>query len=295
MIRHAAAVVLAIGLCQPWLQAQSTVFTVGASSAEVHKAPSNVTPVLGTAPRGAVLQVRRELGSWVSVSWPEANDGEAFVHVSRGSISRAGGRAPANPVNASARTAAPSGSTRSIVSADVRRVEQSMLVRAQSPLRPAYDTPPHALGVGGRLGGTTLSGYGISARAWGERLGVQVNLSKDTLTSATGAGRLTSTHLDPAVLFAPADRVMDYVWIRPYVGSGLAFRRQSLRTGTSGIPGPAENGFAVQAFGGSELTFASLPSLTLSADMGYRWARTSPPGFSLTGPIFSVSAHWYAR
>jgi hypothetical protein len=34
--------------------------------------------------RGRTLLVTRQLGSWVKVSWPEAEDGAGYLHVSWG-------------------------------------------------------------------------------------------------------------------------------------------------------------------------------------------------------------------
>ena len=51
--------------------------------------PNDVTPVVvGQAPRGTILKVSRELGSWVKVSWPGTPDDSGYVHVSVGSIGR---------------------------------------------------------------------------------------------------------------------------------------------------------------------------------------------------------------
>ena len=77
MIRRAAALVLALTLNPTLLRAQDTVLTVNVSSADVHKGPSTVTPVIGHVSRGTVLPVSRNLGSWVKIAWPGAQDGSA--------------------------------------------------------------------------------------------------------------------------------------------------------------------------------------------------------------------------
>ena len=79
MIRHAAAIAFSLCLNASWLCAQSTVFTVNTASADVHKSPSTGGPVIGQAPRGTVLEVTRELGSWVKVVWPEGQDGVGYA------------------------------------------------------------------------------------------------------------------------------------------------------------------------------------------------------------------------
>ena len=84
MIRLAAAVGVVLCVSQVTLHAQAPVFTVQAVSADIYKAPSTGSAVIGHAPRGTALPVTRELGSWVKVSWPRAEDGVGYVHVSMG-------------------------------------------------------------------------------------------------------------------------------------------------------------------------------------------------------------------
>src|SRR4051812_10256291 len=81
MIRRAAALALALAFQPALLHAQDTVLTVTVSSADVHKGPSTVTPIIGHVSRGTVLTVARNLGSWAKVSWPNAADGVGYVHV----------------------------------------------------------------------------------------------------------------------------------------------------------------------------------------------------------------------
>jgi hypothetical protein len=64
------------------------------------------------------------------------------------------------------------------------------------------------------------------------------------------------------------------VWLRPYVGSGVG----------------AGHYLTFRAFGGSELTFATVPQFALSGDLGYRWAESPFAGFTV-----SISAHWYFK
>src|SRR6516164_43800 len=86
MIRRAAALVLAIALSPATLRAQDVVITITVPSADVHKGPSTVTPVIGHVSHGTTMSVQRNLGSWVKVPWPAAPDGVAYVHVSMGSL-----------------------------------------------------------------------------------------------------------------------------------------------------------------------------------------------------------------
>jgi hypothetical protein len=57
----------------------------------------------------------------------------------------------------------------------------------------------------------------------------------------------------------------------------------------------SENRLGFQAFGGGEVTFANVPRLALSADLGYHRLPTSFAGFELGGLGLSLSGHWYIK
>ena len=109
MFRDATAHVVALCLAPTVLRAQSTTFTVSVASASIYKSPSTGSPVIGTASRGTVLEVTRELGSWVKVVWAGAQDGVGCIHVSMGSIphrtasgaNRTAEKLPARPASGS--------------------------------------------------------------------------------------------------------------------------------------------------------------------------------------------------
>src|SRR5207249_337068 len=157
------------------LFAQTTVFTVAEESANVHKMPSTGSAVIGQAARGTVVEVTRELGSWVKISWPGAPDGAAYMHTSWGTISQ-------RPSTDQTRTVA-AVSPRSELdiasspNANVRTERTSATASSAraSSLGTVYVVPPtHALGLGGRIGGSTL-GMGGTIRAWHrDRLGLQL-------------------------------------------------------------------------------------------------------------------------
>lgn len=289
MIRHAAAVVIAVGLSQTMVHAQSAVFTVGAQPAELYMSPSTGSPVVGTARVGAVLEVKRELGSWVAVQWPGGRDSEAFVHLSRGSVTR---RAIPSDVPAASVSSAPALERQS--APEPSQADQNIGPQ-RSPLPPVYVIPPHVIGLGLRMGGVWPGGFGASGRMWSKALGFQLSISRQTMTNPLGAERLTSVRIDPSVLYHVPDQVGDYVWVRPYVGSGVSLYRHTLHSGTSILPLPSDDGVAVQGFGGAELTFAGAPAVAVSVDLGYRWTTTAVPGFDLTGPTLSLSGHWYLK
>jgi hypothetical protein len=291
MIRHTVVFGLALCLNPSWLCAQSTEFSVNSASTNIYTSPSTGGPVIGTAPRGTVLEVTRELGSWVKISWPSAVDGVAYVHVS--TITRSVGPDQNRAAGFTSLRPAPDAAPPTTTVVRVGPTGSSAPPAAST--RTVYVAPPaHIVGLGGRIGGPTL-GVGASARAWSrKRLGIQFEASRYGLTTAGVPGHVTSMQLAPSLLYSVADRVTDFVWIRPYLGAGAGLHRQTLA-----VPGAtvsvSDSSLGVQAFGGSEFTFPSVPRFALSADVGYRWLRTPFPGFELGGPSVSISGHWYTR
>jgi hypothetical protein len=287
MIRHAAAVVVALCLSTSPLYAQSTKLTVSDAAANVHKSPSMGSPVIGKAARGTALVVTREVGDWVKVSWPAAQDGVGYVRVSAGSIAR-GGEAPIAS-RASAASASPS-------TPAAARAEQIPTSRpsAPSPARTLYVAPTHIIGVGGRMGGSTM-GFGASARAWSRhRLGVQFDVSRYGFTSPNALGRMTTTDIAPSLLYSLRDHVNDYLWLRPYVGLGAHLGRSTLTGSTPGFSS-SSNTVGARVFAGGELAFSSVPQFALSADVGYYRLPTPFVGFEPGGMGLSLSGHWYVK
>jgi hypothetical protein len=101
--------------------------------------------------------------------------------------------------------------------------------------------------------------------------------------------------MEPSVLVSLPDHVSDYVWLRPYVGTGLGLRRHTIGRGLGAATSPTESSWGTHAFGGGEITFAGLPRLTVSADAGHRWSRTRVAGFDERGVHVAVSGHWYLK
>ena len=299
MNRHAAAVAIALCLSPSTLRAQAVVFTVNDAPAEVHKGPSTVNPVIGTAPRGAVLEVSRELGSWVRIVWPAAEDGVGYVHVTAGSIAHgsaaaqnSGGAIPPRPP---ARTA---GRGQASASAPPpMRVPEAHSGPAAEPAALAryVSRPTHIIGVGALTTGPTFH-FGGTARAWSRRqFGLQLEMARESVGDVT-ALQVRSTEFTPSVLYSLPSHLTDYFWMRPYVGGGASLQHQTLRDATSGINvGVAENRLGFQTFGGAETTFAAAPRFSVSADLGYRWRPTEFTGVELGGFALSVSAHWYVK
>ena len=302
MKRHAVAIAVALCLSPAWLQAQTKVLIVNVASADVHLSPSIASAVVGHAPRKAALEVTRELGSWVKVPWPGAPDGAGYIHVSMGVVGP-GSASVASPAAGTASTPGTgSNAGRSAaVAAPPAPVSPSFTpsaaATATSSAAPTpYLTPAtHVFGLGAKVGGPTR-GFGASARAWSRaHIGVQLGLSRYALDAADDTGEVVSLQFEPSVTYLLPDHVSDFVWMRPYVGSGLTLRHQTLNSVAVGAESISENKLGFQLFGGSELTFATLPQFALSVDVGYHRAGTSLAGVNFGGAGLSVSGHWYVK
>src|SRR4029079_643409 len=228
MIRKTAAVVVVLCLSSASLHAQSTKLTVSAASASVYKSPSVGSPVIGQAQRGAALDVTREVGDWVKVSWPSAPDGVGYVRTNVGAISggaaasaRAALAPPGTPAAAPRATGAPapraseaSRGAASTTPIPSTRIEQQPLTRVSAPSPAKVITPPtHTLGFGGRMGGSTF-GIGASLRGWSRgHLGMQLDVSHYSMTSPIEIGTMSATQFGPSVLYSMRDHITDHVWM----------------------------------------------------------------------------------
>ena len=294
MDRFAAVVAAMLVMGAPPVYAQDAVFVVMTTSADIHKAPSTGSAVIGKAPRGMTFEVRRELGSWVSVSWPDADQGVAYLHVAWGRISRgADVQVPAatgvaTGVTLSATGHAPASNA---LTSDVQIPQAPRTTTL--PRRPP-SLPSHVIGVGGRMASREI-GFAATGRAWAYGpFGVQIEAGRPTHTSAVAPGQLRSLQLAPSVMYSPPDLVTNAIWARPYVGAGIDLHRATLRS-TVGGADAVDHVLGSHLFGGAEFTWANLPQFTLSADMRQQWAPPTFPGFELGGFGVSVSAHWYMK
>jgi hypothetical protein len=295
MIRRAAVLVLLLTLRPTLLHAQDTVLTVTVLSADVHKGPSTVTPIIGHASRGTVLPVARNLGSWAKVPWPDAPDGVGYVHVTMGRLSPPDADA-APAATASTRPPEP-GSTPIPMATTTITPRPRTSGGERVVLRGEHDSTSisHTVGVGGLVG--SLNTFGATARAWrNNHLGLQMGLTRDVMRSDVAAARVTSMQFESGVVYALFDRVSDYVWIRPYVGSALSVRHQTL---TLPVPDPTahepDNGIGFRVFGGTELTFATVTRLGVSTEIGYRRFPSPFPGFGAERLSVSIAGHWYIK
>jgi opacity protein-like surface antigen len=294
MTRRAAVIVLALTLIPAVLHAQDAVLTVTVPSADVHKGPSTVTPVIGHVSRGAALPVSRNLGSWVRIPWPSAPDGMGYLHVTMGRLSAGGTEPSATPTRSTSASTPKSeaGSTPPPVSTPPRaRTPSEPRVGVQGAQ--GVTTITHVVGVGGVI---QSRGFGATGRAWhGDRLGFEFRFTRNSMTS-DAATRVTSVELEPRVVYALFDHVSDYVWVRPYVGSGLTFSHRTLTVSSPAtIDTASNNRVGLRVFGGGELTFASVTRFGLSAELGYRPSSTPFPGFETDRLGLSIAGHWYIK
>ena len=292
MIRHAAAIAVVLCLSPSSAFAQGPAFTVTSASANVHKSPSTGSPVIGKARRGVVLEVTRELGSWVKIHWPDSPDGIGYVHVSMGSLEGRStvGWNPA-PGNASVRPAADAvpAATRAGRAEPVSGGDQLPSTRT------VYVAPTHLLGLGGRLRTSTL-GVGVTGRLWTlEGLGAQLEVSREAPDGAASPDRVTSIQFGPSLIYSLPDHVSYHVWLRPYLGAGVNLHRLTLHSGTLGDGPMSDMRLGFRTFGGAEVTVASMPRFALSSDLSYQWFRRPFAGVELGGLGLSVSGHWYVR
>jgi hypothetical protein len=286
MIRQVSAVAIALLLNGASVSAQlagpqNPAFTVTSASADVHKFPSIASPIIGKAPRGAALEILRNLGSWVEVPWPGAEGAVAFVHVNSGTVT---GGSVADP-NRIVMTAAPPIPASATPTTSGARAEQIMALDQPVSRRAMYvSLPSHTVGLGARMSAST-PGFGATTRVWwGNRLGIQLELSRYVLNGINVPGHMTSIDFSPSVLYSLPDGMTGSFWLRPYLGAGPSWYRAS-----------TEKGLAYQVFGGGETTFSGAPRFVLSADIGYQWSRMSVVGFEPNKIAFSLSGHWYVK
>ena len=303
MKRHVSAVVLALvfntipvvaeQVQRATTNAQAHVeLVVKVASADVHKFPSVASAVIGKAPNGTVLGIRRNLGSWVEVPWPGTDTGTAFLHVNSGAITTGGPAASATSAAraavaeidavADACTAAVTGNATS------RSGQRGELTPQQSTQlasrRSSYVTlPSHHIGMGAQTNASNPL-LGLTARTWWKRgLGAEFHVSRPQIESTDGQ-TIPATQFAPSVLAPLPDAVTNNFWLRPYVGAGPRIYNAQLETG-----------LGYETFGGAETTLAAMPQFSLSADVGYRWSRPSMNGFEPRQFGFAVSGHWYVK
>ena len=300
MGRYAAAIVVLIVMGTSPLYAQDVVFVVTTTSADIHRAPSTGSAVIGKAMRGRTFEVRRELGSWVSVSWPDAEGGLAYLHVAWGKLSHGAAVQPSVAVAAaeSPRAMPPAQPVTTPAFEPVALPAAVPVAQSPrtSPLPPrALSLPSHVIGLGGRIGPREM-GIAATGRAWAySALGLQLEAGQSIYPSLTTSGRVKSMQLAPSIVFSPRNVVTNALWARPYFGGGINFNRLTLRSALDGVD-VVEHVVGSHIVGGAEFTWASVPQFAVSADVRRQWAPTTTVSdFDLDGVGATVSAHWYLK
>lgn len=294
MARRVAAVVLALTFIAAAVHAQDATLTIAVASADVYKGPSTVTPVIGHVSRGDALPVSRNLGSWVRISWPAAPDGVGYVHVTMGRLSQS---VPPPSAMASPRPSVASPVTDATPPPPPVPTQPSV----RNPGKPGVGVQgahgvtsiSHVIGLGGLV--QSARGFGATGRGWYDgRFGVEVRLTRSTMTG-DAASRMTSIEFEPRFVYALFDHVSSYLWVRPYVGSGLSVSHRTLTDASPATTGVTDNGTVFHAFGGGEFTFASATPLGVSAEVGYRPSSTPFPGLETHRLTLSIAGHWYIK
>ena len=301
MNRHVLALAIALCVSTSPVSAQApgpldTQLTVKATPAEVHKSPTVASTVVGKAQIGTVLDVKRNLGSWIEVPWPGSEGGVAFVHVSAGTIAR---RTTPAPVRVAA-AVEPVSPSQSMSDSPAALADRIIANGQRNAIPSGYLLPPHIVGMGARMNALTPgfgAGFGATLRTWwSNRLGLQVEVLHSRLGNLQGPGHVTSLQFAPSLTYALPDATNSSFWLRPYVGGGGSLIRTSVNRPVSELQlSASENGMGIQTFGGGEMTFASMPQFAISAELGYRWSEVSTIGFPQKKTDMSVSAHWYFK
>jgi hypothetical protein len=294
--RHAAAIVFLILVGTAPIYAQDVTFVVTMPSANIHKAPSTGSAIIGRAQRGTTFAVKRELGSWVSIPWPDAQIGVAYLHVAWGKVSHGiaaqgrggGGEEPQRP---SAPLARPE---LTLPGGPAAELQAGQPPRTNTLLRPAASLPSHAIGLGGRIGtrGVGMAGTG---RAWlNGPFGVQIEGSQSTYTSVDAPGELRLLQLAPTIMYSPPDLITNAIWARPYIGGGISLLRSTLSS-SPGATEAVEHMLGSHLTAGVESTWANIPQFTVSADVRRQWARPTVTRLARGGFGAALSVHWYVR
>lgn len=153
---------------------------------------------------------------------------------------------------------------------------------------------PHEMGLGG-FGG---SGGGPSFRYFfGEQIGVEVSGGWYRPMTAGGGSQGTSFQVSPSmvVMLRKSNTLAD-LDLRPYVGGGIIYMNAPATVATRAATATRQDGLGMQAFGGVEMTFASAPSLAISAELIYHKLPIESYNVNLNrGVDFYLLFHYYMR
>jgi hypothetical protein len=262
----------------------------GNAAAQAAAKPAATAKAAATGSKPAATTAKATPGA--ANAKPAASTAKAAPPSSKAAPANSKAAAAAEPAPVASKAAAAPTPTAAPVAV---RTEQIPVSRPSAPSRAGtvYVAPSHLFGVGAVTGST---GFGGSARAWKKgRLGMQLEVSRYSYDSIDLLSRASVTDIAPGLLIALNDRVSDSLWVRPYLGIAARLARAS-RTDLI-LPGVSESATTVGAriFVGGEFSLASVPKLSLSADVGYYRMPEPFIGFEPSGMGVAVSAHWYVK
>jgi hypothetical protein len=156
-------------------------------------------------------------------------------------------------------------------------------------------TKPHEVGLGG-FGG---SGGGPSFRYFfGEQVGVDLSAGWYRPMTSGSSSRGTSFQVSPSmvVMLNKSHQLAD-LDVRPFVGGGVIYMNTPTTIArTTSTTQLRQSGVGMQAFGGVELTFASAPSIAISAETIYHKLPIQTYNVNLTrGLDFYLLFHYYMK
>lgn len=158
---------------------------------------------------------------------------------------------------------------------------------------------PHAFGIGAAMGFGTAGGGG-AFRMFKGRVGVNalVNWYRPPSVVAGYTNGSTFVAAPSLVVMLKPMNLKAAVDLRPYVGGGVSYSRRSFATravnGTTASP--AVDGIGTQEFGGVELTFQDVKSMTISAEVAhYSLGASTASNPVLEGTNFYLMFHFFLK
>ena len=174
---------------------------------------------------------------------------------------------------------------------------------AQQPGEPASPPQPteraHKIGLGG-FGG---SGGGASFRYFvTERIGVDMDVafgfgqSAGGRTATSSGGGSTFRAAPSAVFMFTKTHPLWDIDLRPYAGVGFNYAYTSQVFNQTSTGQLRNSGLGMQAFGGTEITFAGIDKIAVSAQVAYYRLAVQPVNLiSTSGTDFYLMFHYYIK
>jgi len=137
--------------------------------------------------------------------------------------------------------------------------EREPLPNTEPSIDPTLDDAPwehRGLGIGVRMGHTTIGNMAFNFRTWGSGLGLSFDV----------ASELDVLQLQPSLMFkigSPIDA--EAVYFQPYLGIGA----NAIWNRANPARPETDFGVGLVVLGGMDLGFRAVPNLTASIDLGY--------------------------